>query len=251
MAVSQFFVDIGEITKSLDALDAIPRFVLNEVAREIEGVGKEILITSFEAAMYDQSYDSFPQEFRDHVFNVVEKAKFDTFVINNAFSVSFNFDQLGNREQLTRAFHQGALLADGSRLDGPYTGQPLMNEDPAERHIFWESVQKGLASAPNPKGAGHIPIKPNAWEETKKKYVEIWGSEAPEWLYLQFGQAAWEPHIIPYPIIEEFTEDFLASANLLFQTAVTEKIEAAQAQGAALTSYGIRDVKSGRFTKLR
>ena len=241
-------VDISEITHSLGLMEKLPRNIIYDIAAEIENIGREELINSFVEAIDRQSEDAFPDEFRAHVLNVVEQAQFESNISGTSFEVFFDFNQLGDRNDLERAFHQGAFLADGTQLDGPYTGQELKNPT-GERHIYWEALHRGDTSAPNPKRPCRVPIKPGAWEETKRKYIEIWGNKAPQWLYLQFGQTHWEPKILSYTIIETFQKTFLEIAEKLFVNSVAKAIEAAQQEGISLTHFGARDITTGRFTR--
>lgn len=236
----KFEADISEITKSLNIMDQIPRHILARIGTEIEAVAREELINVFLEASGYQSDDAFPTEFEDHLIDVVSNAQFQVAIGGTSFEISFDFGQLGNRSDLERAFHQGAFLADGSKLDGPYTGQPLRNPDARERHIYWEAMHKGFTSAPNPKKPGTVPIRPGAWEETKQKYIEIWGDKAPQWLYLQFGQTAWEPKIRSFPIIETYSKTLNEVADQLFFNSVVQEIERAQGLGVTLTPFGGR-----------
>lgn len=242
---ARFDVDISAITKSLHAMDEIPRHIMNSIAHEIERLARAELIGVFSEAMELQSNDAFPTEFRIHMLSVLEEVPFQTEVSATSFAIDFDFNSLGTRVDLERAFHQGALLADGkTRLHGPYTGQALYNpaNDPIEdeaRHIYWRAVNLGLHSAPNAEH-GHVPVPLGAWEETKQAYLEIWGNKAPNWIYLQFGQNKWEPEIRSFPIIETFTTLLNEYASGIFESRVIEEIEAAQRQGAVLTPYGAR-----------
>lgn len=234
-----FTADISEVTKALNAMDQIPRRVLQNVANEIKFIAQEELFNTFVEAIDQQSEEAFPDEFRAHMMDVVSNAEFLTSVGGTSFELFFDFNQLGDRKDLERAFHQGAILADGTRLDGPYTGQALRNDAP-ERHIYWEAIRKGLNSVPNPKGPGNVHFKPDAWEQTKNKYIEIWGDKAPQWLYLQFGQQAWEPKIKSFPIIETFSSTLRELAEQTFFNHVAQEIEYAQNQGAVFTPFGPR-----------
>lgn len=246
MAIVQFLVDISEVTESLQLMNNLPHYVLTEVANQVEQEGRLVLLSAFEEAMQHQSYDSFPEEFRDHVREVVSNVKFDKIIEGSAFSVSFDFNQLGTRQDLERAFHQGALLADGkTRLDGPYTGQALKNDanDPHKtrnRHIYWLAVHRGDTRAPNPERPGTVPVESGAWERTKRKYVEIWGDKAPQWLYLQFGQNKWDPTILGFPIIETFNQTFITNSGDLFNSLISDQIQEAQRHGAVFTPHGAR-----------
>lgn len=240
IGTARFDADISEITKVLNAMDQIPRFILSSIAREIEAAGQAELLSIFGDAVDHQSEDAFPEQFRQHLFRTIEKSKFNVAVNSTSVAVEYDFNQLGDRKDLELAFHQGARLADGTKLDGPYTGQPLQNENAAERHIFWQAVRKRLARAPNPKGPGEIPIDPGAWDATIEKYIRIWGSVAPQWLYLQFGQKAWDPEISSYPIMELFEQRFQEVAMDIFEFGVIEAIEQAERSGVVLTPFGGR-----------
>lgn len=247
-----FKVDVSKILEALDYMDKIPKKIIDSIADEIVTLAREVAESVFVSVINSVSEEAFPIEFKHHVLDVVANVPIKKQVRSTSISVEFDFNQLGTRADLQRAFHQGAKLADGSTLDGPYTGQELKEKNPAIRHIYWEAVHKGATFAPNPKGPGHIPVPPGAWEETKRKYIQIWGDKAPEWLYLQFGQRAWEPNIPESTIIEDFVATFFSTASELVFQRVSEEIEIAQSKTIRREVYGtrevFRDIKSGRFT---
>lgn len=228
-----FDVDISEILDSLDAMDSIPSFIMDDIADEVDVIARSLLRQVFEEAIDKQSEEGFPQEFRDHVMEVIGFMDVDRVVGQGHAEIFVDFNQLGTLNDLTKAFHQGAKLAEGGIVDGPYEGEALLNPVD-ERHEFWLAVRTGTRSVPNVKGHGKIPIKEGAWEETKRKYVEIWGDKAPEWLYLQFGQDKWEPHIRASSIVEDFSARFQQQANEVWQRRLSQAVEDAQRGSARL-----------------
>lgn len=229
-----FQVDISEINTALDQMDQIPS-QLPEIATRIKNAGRLILEEEFEFAMEAQSLVAFPQEFREHIREVVSEAYFDVNVSGSSIAITFDFNSLGTVQELKQAFHQGARTADGDVIDGPYDGEELAEEDASKRHLFWEAMARGESKAPHPNDpTKSIRIEPEAWQITKQKYIDIWGDKAPQWLYLQFGQRKWQPTITPGSIIEGFTARFNEIGNEIFNSALAQKVETAQ------TAYGIR-----------
>jgi hypothetical protein len=218
-------------------MDMMPNVILEGIAVDAERMAKSTLMEIFESAIDRQSEEGFPQEFRDHVMDVVSNnQEMLTAIIDpNSVEVYMDWNTLGTKEDLERAFHQGAKLANGDIVDGPYNGEELENPV-GQRHDFWLAIREGATSVQNPKGAGRIPIKPGAWEETKRKYIEIWGDQAPEWLYLQFGQTLWEPHIRPSSIIEDFNAIYGRRFSQLWNDRLKQYVEDAQHGRIRLTS---------------
>lgn len=225
MAAPSYNVDISTIINSLNYMDQIPAKVLESIADEVRDAVRGTLINVFQQAMGTQNPYAFPEEYKEHVLRVVAEAPIHSGISGNSFFVDFDFDVLGNEQDLRRAFHQGAALVGGGFVDGPYDESMELKNSTEERHLFWESVRRGDSAGPasgkqirrksgryGKKGKG-VPIAPGAWEETKAKYIEIWGDKAPEWLYLQFGQTLWEPYIKPAAVIEDFSSQFYAIAE--------------------------------------
>lgn len=229
-----FEVDISQINTALDQMDQIPS-QLPEIATRIKNAGHSILQEEFEYAMEAQSLSAFPEEFRNHIREVVSSAYFDVQVTSTSIAITFDFNQLGTVQELKQAFHQGARTADGDVVDGPYNGEELNEEDASKRHLFWEAMARGEAKAPHPNDpTKSIRIEADAWQKTKEKYISIWGDKAPQWLYLQFGQRKWQPSITPGSIIEGFTAKFNEIGNEIFNNELARKVETSQ------TPYGIR-----------
>jgi len=250
--IAKYQVDVTEIVDSLDRMDQIPRYVINQTVNEIKLAARDLLTEIFTLAMEQQDDLSFDEDFRTHLIGVVNRAEINSAISGSTFEVDFDFDTLGTTKDLERAFHQGARLADGTRLDGPYEGQALAQEDPESRHIYWRAIRLGLARAENPDGPGTVPIPEGYnWDRTKAKYIEIWGDKAPLWIYLEYGQDAWDTTIESYPVIEEFTERFEQAAAEIFETNISEAIAQAEEAEIELTKYGARDITTGRFTSLR
>lgn len=198
-------VDMSSITKSLDNLATIPARISGDVSDLIAEAGRNILLELFESAMNEETQDAFPEKFREHIREVINANDFKSTYTTTGIKVSFDFNDLGTTKDLQRAFHQGAQLADGSKLDGPYEGQTLKNPDARERHIYWQAVRERKEKAQNPKDPSKsIRVDPGAWDETIEKYISIWGDKAPQWLYLNFGQSQWDPKIGKHDLVERF-----------------------------------------------
>lgn len=192
-----------------------------------------------EAVRYADGDGGFPEEFQDHVMGVVRN--YQGYSIETAGAsvfINFDFDGLGTHEELTRAYHQGAMLAEGGRLWGPYTGQALKQTDPSERHTFWEAFQEGRSTVQM--GNKRVPTTKSGhtWEETKQQYVNIWGEKCPEWLFIQYGQEEWEPTIPSFDIIGEFEQRLYALAE-------TELVYFVETELAIANSYITTGIEVG------
>lgn len=187
-------------------------------------IAKEIIMRVFEeAVVFADSDDGFPPEFQQHVLKVASTIRPTVIVDRNELFVSFDLEEsMGGETELKRAYHQGAILADGkTRLDGPYTGQALLTDDEYRRHEFWLAIRYGQSKVQTNKDGkiiNHTINNPSEkWEKTKDKYIEIWGNKAPEWLFIQFGQEEHEPTIPSFNIVEAIQEDISASLTRLLE----------------------------------
>lgn len=242
-----FQVDVSAISQSLEYLDSIPTYILREISDEASQTARSLLVDEFESAMAKQDIAAFPQEFRDHVIKAVKSLPIERVVNQQYTAIDIDFGLLGTTETLKKAFHQGAVLKRGGRVDGPWDeSMELLEPDAATRHVFWEAMVRGDAfytpSRRNKKGRfrkqAPIPIPPDAWERTKQKYLDIWGAEAPEWLYLQYGQQKWEPHITPSSIVEDFSRNFRVAFEEIWDRRLTQEL--ARISGVESSFYGGR-----------
>lgn len=217
-------VNIENIIRSAGYIGGIPERLSLRAAYEMRNIARELLIQTFqEAFAVADSEDGFPPEFQNHVIRTVQDMRIDTFGSGGTVEVIVDFEDLGDENDLVRAFHQGARLADGSKLWGPYEGQELAQEDASIRHIFWENIRRDNNSAVVLDGKTVKLSDPHSWGEMIEQYVSIWGEKSPEWLFVQYGQEEWEPYIPPYDIIEEFSRALYAvNLDYLYQELVDE-----------------------------
>lgn len=228
-----------EFEVNIDAILASSRYIgsigsrIGSIESELKKIAKLALIDVFEEAVVDaDSYDGFPPEFQDHTLNVVNNFN-GYYIIYDGISVfvSVDFDALGTQAELRRAFHQGARLADGGNLWGPYEGQALASTDPEAAHTFWEAVRFNQKTAYNPTTGKRMPTSKvkYQWDEIVNKYVEIWGDKCPEWLFIQYGQEEWEPIVPQFDIIGEFESRFFSLAEQILVSFVETEIAIAEA----------------------
>lgn len=215
---------------------------LGTIEGQLKQIAKIALVDVFEEAVVEaDSYEGFPVEFQNHTLNVVRDFQ-GYYVIYDGVSafVSVDFDALGTQEELRRAFHQGARLADGGNLWGPYEGQALASSDPEAAHTFWEAVRFNQKTAFNPTTGKRMPTSKvkYQWDEIVNKYVEIWGEKCPEWLFIQYGQEEWEPIIPQYDIIGEFESRFFSLAEDLLVAWVEAEVRIAEAYESTGVSVG-------------
>lgn len=229
---TEFFVNTDAI---LAGSSRIGHITTNMLSGQVKSLAREALISVFEAACeIANSDDGFPEEFQSHLLNAVKNLDINIITVPGEVFVSVDFDELGNRQDLERAFHQGAQLEGGGRLWGPYEGQALKNDDAEERHIFWEAIRFG-----RPRAQVHgknIKVNSNyTWEDTIQQYINIWGEKAPEWLFIQFGQEEWEPYVPQWDIIADFYSTF----NVLLETSLTALVEHEVAIANSYQSLGV------------
>lgn len=237
---TEFQVNIDAILESSRYIGTIGSR-LGTIEDEMRKITKLALIDVFEDAVrYANSDDGFPPEFQDHVMSVIRNFE-DFYIITDSYGcfISVDFEALGTEQDLQRAYHQGALLEDGTRLWGPYTGQTLKQGDAELRHIFWEAFQEGRKTAEI--GGKRVPTDRGGhdWEETKEQYINIWGADkCPEWLFIQHGQEQWNPTIPSYDIIGEFELRLYSFAEQLLVTFVEAEIRIAEAYESVGSTVG-------------
>jgi hypothetical protein len=199
------------------------------IHREMTALAKEVIVTELAiAGRVANAEGGFPEEYTQHMVRNAGQIDPDVIVDANGVTVMFDLEEsLGGQDDLTRAYHQGAVLADGTRLDGPYEGQALKQEDPEQRHIFWKALREGQNTVTlehqGRSGAVHLQ---GDWDSTIQKYLQIWGSKSPQWLFIQFGQEEWEPYIPQYDIFDAIETSFSTVASTIMASvlqAITDR----------------------------
>lgn len=193
------------------------------IRRELYNLTKQIILEEFEfACEIGNSEDGFPEKFQQHLLSAVRRIEPDILVDLHGAFIEFDLEEwLGSYEELQRAFHQGAKLAGGGTLDGPYDGQKLHQEDTEIRHIFWEALRFGQPKAQI--GDKSVPVQGD-WETTMDKYINIWGSKAPEWLFLQFGQEEWRPYVPQVDVLNNIENKIQATAGAYLAARFQESV---------------------------
>lgn len=261
---SEFYVNIDAVIAGAELIADTFTSLSNAIEHEMYDVVKQAIYDEFDiATLQANSDDGFPEQFRNHLMDKVRNIRPTVFMDNTQLFVSFDLEEeLGGYEDLKKAYHQGALLADGTRLWGPYVGQRLHNEDAEERHLFWEALRYGQ---PAKTKKGGLVKTEGKWEETVNQYIEIWGDKAPQWLFIQFGQEEWEPTV---PQIDMFNnirravntyatetlyrtlEAQVALANTYKATGLTVGYQGAKAPARVISgtiTIGGKTYRPGRF----
>lgn len=238
MYKAEFHVNIDAVVESLDYIDASLSRISSLIESEMYGLVKSVIYDEFSlGCRIANSDDGFPPEFQEHLLNNVENII--PTVIPDGYGgifVSIDFEQwLGGQDDLTKAFHQGALLEDGTKLWGPYTGQPLKQEDTGIRHEFWEAVRRGDRSVQIEDKNVHFEA---SWDDTIEQYLNIWGEKSPQWLFIQFGQEEWAPYVVQYDLINNIQEAVNAAATEYLTTMVESTIRIANTYKTAGLDVG-------------
>lgn len=191
----EFHVNIDAVLAGADRISSTFERLSSMIEVEMRVIVKQIIVDEFESAVnLANSDDGFPERYQQHLMETVKQI-IPTVIMNGGeLFVGVDLEEwLGGEEDLKKAFHQGAQLAEGGRLWGDYTGQALKNDDAEERHTFWEALRYGRDSVVI-KGK-NVHLRDSTWEETMEQYLKIWGEKAPQWLFIQFGQEEWEPTV--------------------------------------------------------
>lgn len=248
----EFYVNVDSILEAAELIGGTFERASALIEREMFKLIKEGINTIMEDAVrYANSEGGFPEEFQEHLLRVSSNIIPTVIMDGRDLFVSIDLEEwLGGRNELVRAFHQGAQLEGGGVVDGPYNGEPLAQPDAAERHIFWEALAKGQSSAyvfDTKTGDRHkVTIRDGAskWETTKQKYIEIWGNKAPEWLFIQFGQEEWEPYVPQYDIYDSLQ-------TYVNEICVAELVGIFEYTVSVANAYASRGVTVIGFTKYK
>ena len=192
---SEFHVNIDAVIAGSERISTTYERLSSLIESEMFRTVKDILVDEFQdAVVRADSDDGFPARYQQHLMETVRQIIPTVLMNGGQLFVNLDLEEwLGGEEDLRKAFHQGAQLAEGGRLWGDYTGQALKNSDAGERHTFWEALRYGKDSV-DIKGK-EVHIRDSSWEETMEQYLKIWGEKSPQWLFIQFGQEEWEPTV--------------------------------------------------------
>jgi hypothetical protein len=210
---AQFYINVDAMLAAANLLDTMSSNLI-EIETYAYSIVKEIIRDTFAIAVREaDAAGGFPVEFQNHVMEAASRIVPRVSITGGKLLVDVDLeDSMGSYRELTRAYHQGALLASGGRLDGPYEGQELATDNAEDRHLFWEALQGGQSTFTgfNRKLGKDVTrtIKDahEKWDKTKQKYIEIWGSKAPEWLFIQFGQEEWDPTVPQINIVGQIQD---------------------------------------------
>lgn len=266
MPRGEFYVNVDAILEGADAIGMSFERASSIISNQLFEITKTEIMSVFEEAVVEADEDEgFPIEFQQHVLDVASRVIPTVFVDSGMIFVGLNLeDQMGNEEQLRRAYHQGAVLADKTKLDGPYEGQALNQDDEELRHEFWEAIRFGVSeiSTFNKKTGKmqrqRIKDPEEKWEHTKRKYIEIWGEYAPEWLFMQYGQPDWSPTVPAIDIERRIQQNIEGAAETYLADFFYYSIEQANAYRSRGIEIGfvksnnakpnLRNKATGQFT---
>jgi hypothetical protein len=169
-------------------------------------------------------------------------------VVINPTDVSLNFDELGTWEELTEGYHYGAKLEGGGQVDLPWQGGQSdagLKNTVQERYEAWLRVFNGET--------WHTIDYSSSWSETISARISVWGSKAPQWLLLEYGQTEWEPTIEPYPVVEDITTELFALFEGMIQSEVQNIVDNINKPIPTIPTGAVYDVrgKGSRFRNLR
>lgn len=253
-----FSVDISSILAATEYLNQAPIEVIPRLAVELQELARNVLFNVFYAAMpVANAQGGFPAPFQDHVLTVLRDLPILATVSGPSIQIIIDFDLLGDSDDLERAFHQGAKLADGGGRDGylwgPYEGQDLTSENPLARYHIWNVVYEGYSEFKFGRKSQVYRLPDWAsWEATMQQRISIWGNKAPEWLYIEYGQQDYYPKVPVGSVFEDFNTEFLFSSRELFAAELDRLmtvVNSFEARGvpATVTPGGRIRVTQGRF----
>lgn len=250
---AEFYVNVDAVVAGADRIGTIPERMGGLIERQMYSIVKDIIHDEFETACAIADSDGgFPPRYQQHLMETVDQIIPTVFMDGDDLFINLNLEEfLGDRDDLEKAYHQGAQLEGGGTHWGPYEGQALKN-DTAERHIFFEALHRGETSIQV--GDKKVHVQPYAWEETIERYLAIWGDKAPQWLFIQFGQEEWAPYIPQYNIIGNIQERINGFAAGYLASLIAQEVEIAnryRSQGLEVGFSGDKGparVSSGSIT---
>lgn len=227
--------------------------------------------------------EGFPYVYRDHLANFM-RVNTDIRVQATGegyLTVSYDLDGLGNYSDLEAGAHHQALLAINRnslgttrtgglkyilhppRVQLPYAGQELENEDSFKRQEFWEEVIIGRDFSYEValrRGKHNWTIGdlldgdiPTFEEVAAARVFEAWIplGVAPEWLWLENGFTDSEPIIPPMDFSAVLANVTQCVAETIYEDALLGLVRLAEAAGGAV-GVGRTGIpfqrSSGRFT---
>lgn len=226
-----------------------------------------IVLSTIETAMVESG---MPAIYQAHLLQgVTSNLKTTVSAASNILVAQvFDIAELGDIEDLIRGFHYHAIAAIGSRkefsqtnpprIELPYTGQAMYNEDRPERRLdFWDTLVEGatyivtVTRRSRKKGGGtvtytiEVPTS-GMYDETLAARVATWGNRYPEWILLENGsgmsptgpdiQATHVRSLIEERVYAFMSEVFEAHFNALID-AWNEDFDAQERTSINSTSY--------------
>jgi hypothetical protein len=246
--VAEFIVDVHTVEEVANYLDTAGEDIMQRFQEGMIDASHQVIRRIFEQAWAGLSEDQFPAMYRNHLLEAMNS---QPVVVGARFSdgagVEVRIEELGSEEELERAYHRHAQLAEGGTVEGPYEGEELKN-DTQERHDFWEALVHGKDyEGINPKTGKRykIPARKLAgkWQQTLSEYMQIWGAKAPYWRFLEYG-TGWTPNIPPFAITEQIQYEITEVGNELWNAEWATALNNMQRAGLYESRYSYSNLYS-------
>lgn len=236
----RFDIDISEIEADLDALDQASPRVFRNIGQRLRIEGSQLLVTIFEEALADLDEDQMGEPVKQAMLENAAHLPINVSAGAQGVTAEVDFEALGSRADLIAGFHYHALLKSKGFVELPYGGEEMYNDDAEIRYEFVNAMMTGDVFE-TVKGR---PIETaGLWDETQQARAEFWGDISPAWLYLEFGQEDWEPHIEPKDITGQFREAFSELGSAIF----AEEWESVIAHLQEYEEFGAEETFGGRL----
>jgi hypothetical protein len=171
----------------------------------------------------------FPEIYQDHLISAVYNNP--PIRDNGPAGLEVDFNMLGTYDDFRLGFHRHAISSDNKRIELPYTGQDLKNDDVEVRRTFWEDT-----------------VAPTyLYEATLYNRVEVWGPlMAPEWWVLQNGSET-EPYVTPTPLGEVIAGIATPRLYALYEEAEQKAVNLSDHGWNVTPTGGLRHAERGGY----
>lgn len=242
-----------------DVAAALPVLIESTTARIHEHIRGILLDALYQAV--NAAGSGFPALYADHLAEGIQNLHTSVIVTGDSLIIEIGDPKdLGSLSDLAQGYHYHAILdvpksefsvSNPQRVELPYGGQALYNEDKEVRLQFWESLVEGLPAEVRLKGHTITVDTGGLYDETIAARVGFWRSigSFPEWLILEYG-AEDTPAIQPTHFTEllqirvrEYADEVMIELSQDIADVVNRMDVGVGASGRPF------NVKTGRFVK--
>lgn len=285
MATVEIAIDItggGVFDDLAEEFEAVPEIAARRLLADLHGNEGDSMVENAFLTAIANAGPGFPVEYAAHLHRSLGLIRPNVIIHNSEIQITYtDVDTLGDLADLEEGFHFQAIetgdYPEGFSVEHPGPLKALLpgpDQDifalseyharPDRRQEYWDAIVNGdvdflvtfgppggkEANGPQspPEWSREYPIPPNAYQNTIRARVTIWGGRYPEWLLLEDG---WEgdPYIQPGGFgdtLEENVADFVEDRYQQYVDDLVAEIE----NGETIAKGGFLRNVAGQFTTL-